>query len=78
MGTPARREAPPLNFPHQLLGKRDRSDPELAPHLDGFTGYVMQKSGGKMTQTAYHVWRHIQRVWQQFSFNVSEPDSRRA
>jgi hypothetical protein len=53
------------NFPHRLNGRRDRTDAELLPHLQGFAGYVQAK-GGKMTQTLYHVLRHIQRVQQHF------------
>lgn len=67
------RELPPLNFAHTLIGQRDRSDPELAEHLNGFLGYV-QQAGGEMTQTLYHVLRHIQRVQQHLSLEVEEDD----
>jgi len=68
------REPPPLEFPHQLLGARDRTDPGLAPHLQGFIGYMVNLAGGQMTQTAYHIMRHIERVQRQFSFNAVERD----
>ena len=62
--------APP--FAHQLVGRRDRTDPELAGHLDGFLGYVQSRGDGQMSATRYHVLRHIQRVQQQLSFSVPD------
>ena len=64
------RESPPLDFPHRLLNRRDRSDPELIPHLQGFVGYVMTRGDGAMTAGRYHLWRHLQRVRHQLSFDV--------
>ena len=65
--------APPrLNFPHTLIGARNQSDPGLAPHLEGFVGYVLGTNGNQMTSTLYHVMRHIQRVQAQLSFEVGE------
>ncbi len=64
------RDLPPLDVPHRLLGRRDRSDPELASHLDGFIGYVMGRGDGGMTAPRYHLWRHLQRVRHQVSFEV--------
>ena len=64
------RDLPPLDFPHELVGKRDRSDPEFAPHLEGFIGYVMGRGDGQMTAARYHLWRHVQRVRNQVSFEV--------
>lgn len=65
--------APPrLNFPHTLIGARSQSDPGLAPHLEGFVGYVLGTNDNQMTYTLYHVMRHIQRVQAQFSFEVEE------
>lgn len=61
---------PPLNFPHKLNSRRDLSDPEMAEHLRGFSGYVWSKSGGQMTSTIYHVLRHIERVQHQVSLDV--------
>jgi hypothetical protein len=56
------RTLPPLDFPHELKGLRDRTDPELAEHLDGFVGYVLSRGEKKMTRVKYHVMRHLQRV----------------
>lgn len=61
-------------FPHRLLARRDRSDPELLPHLQGFIGYVLQTGQGKMTSTLYHVMRHLQRVQHHYSVEVEEDD----
>jgi hypothetical protein len=68
------RDPPALDFPHALNNRRDLTDPELAPHLNGFCGYVMSKLSGKMTQNTYHVLRHIQRVRHHLSLNVEEED----
>jgi hypothetical protein len=64
------RAPPPLAFPHVLRSRRDRSDPELAPHLQGFMGFVM--GGGKrpMTAVRYHVLGHLQRVQHQIAIEV--------
>ncbi len=64
------RDLPPLDVPHELHGQRDRADPELAPHLDGFIGYVMGRGDGGMTAARYHLWRHLQRVRNHVSFEV--------
>lgn len=66
------RSPPPLDFPHQLNSRRDTSDPELADHLNGFIGYIMQNGDREMTQSLYHVYRHIQRVQHHLSFDVEE------
>lgn len=63
-------DLPPLDLPHRLLGARDRSDPELAEHLQGFVGYVMRRGDGQMTATRYYVWRHLQRVRHHMSFEI--------
>jgi Domain of unknown function (DUF4272) len=55
-------------FPHRLNARRDRSDPALAPHLDGFMGFVMQQGARPMNQMRYHVLRHLARVQHQLSF----------
>ncbi|TXM67269.1 DUF4272 domain-containing protein [Methylobacterium sp. WL12] len=65
------RELPPLPFPHTMLGRRDLTDPELPTHLDGFVGYVMGRGDGQMTAVRYHLWRHLQRVRNHASFEVS-------
>jgi Domain of unknown function (DUF4272) len=62
---------PPLDFRHVLKSRRDRSDPELARHLEGFIGYVT-RGGGPMTKIRYGVIRHIQRVQNQISLEVEE------
>lgn len=63
---------PPLDFAHELHGRRDVSDPDLAAHLEGFTGYVLGRGDGQMTATRYHLWRHLQRVRNHLSFTVAE------
>ena len=63
---------PNLGFPHTLIGARSQSDPGLAPHLEGFVGYVLGTNNNQMTSTLYHVMWHIQRVQAQFSFEVEE------
>ncbi|ALM86812.1 hypothetical protein ASB57_07205 [Bordetella sp. N] len=62
---------PPLNFPHELLGKRDLSDPELPGHLQGFVGYVLNRGDGQMTRSRYHLMRHLQRVQQHVSLSFA-------
>jgi len=61
---------PPLDFPHELLGRRDLSDPELAGHLQGFVGYVLKRGDGQMTRPRYHLMRHLQRVQQHVSVSI--------
>ncbi|WP_457311410.1 DUF4272 domain-containing protein [Sphingomonas sp. UYAg733] len=68
------RDLPPLDFPHQGRGRRDLSDPELAPHLKGFIDYVMGRGDGQMTTMRYHLWRHLQRVRNHISFEAITPD----
>jgi hypothetical protein len=63
---------PPLSFGHVLHARRDLSDPELAPHLRGFRGYVTAQGDGAMTRTRYHVLRHIARVQQHLSLSVTD------
>jgi Domain of unknown function (DUF4272) len=53
---------PALRFTHELRGQRDLDDPELPDHLGGSQGFVMQGGQRQMTQTRYHVLRHIERV----------------
>lgn len=62
---------PPPSFPHVLRSQRDRAGPEMAQHLNGFQGFVMQ-GGRKMTQTRYHVLCHIQRVRHQLAMEVED------
>lgn len=63
---------PPLDFAHTLMGRRDRTDPELPQHLHGFIGYVLNKGGSEMTAMLYHVMRHIQRVQHHLSLEIDE------
>lgn len=65
-------QLPPLTFPCQLLGQRDRSDPELLSHLEGFAGYVHSLGKGQMTQSIYYTIKHIQRVRHHLSLEVAE------
>ncbi|GKX56886.1 hypothetical protein SOASR030_29980 [Leminorella grimontii] len=62
-------------FPHRLNHRRDRSDPELKPHLNGFQGYVYEKSGSQMTAHLYHLLQHIGRVQTQFSLEIEEENT---
>jgi len=63
-------ELPAIDFPHGSLARRDLSDPELTPHLQGFVNYVAGRGDGQMTSTRYHVIRHLQRVRQHLSLQV--------
>lgn len=65
------RRPPALDVPHRLLNRRDRSDPELVNHLQGFMGYVM-RGERPMTQPRYHVLRHIGRVQHHLSLEIDE------
>lgn len=63
--------APPaLEFPHQLRARRDRSDPELGGHLNGFMGFVMDRGKRPMTAMRYGVLRHLERVQHHVSFEI--------
>lgn len=68
------REPPPLDFPHRLVARRDRSDPELPPHLSGFIQWIAGRGDGQMTVTLYHVLRHIERVQHQLSVELEDAD----
>jgi hypothetical protein len=65
-------DAPKPDFPHVLNGRRDLSDPELPPHLNGFMNHLSEAGAGKMTRTRYHVIRHLQRVRQHVSLAVEQ------
>lgn len=67
-------QPPELTFPHELMGLRDLSDPELDSHLDGFVGYVQSRGDGSMTRIRYHLFRHIQKVRHQLSVVVQPQD----
>jgi hypothetical protein len=68
------REPSEPEFKHGMISRRDRTDPELPEHLDGFIGYVLSRGDGQMTPTLYHVMRHIQRVQNHYSMIVEEQD----
>ncbi|WP_285446644.1 DUF4272 domain-containing protein [Xanthomonas sp. fls2-241-TYG-148] len=59
-------------LPQAAVQHRDHTDPELTNHLHGFVGYVSQAGDGQMTQARYHLMRHVQRVRQQFTFEVDD------
>lgn len=67
------RQLPAISFPHNLFGSRDRTDPELAEHLNGFLGFIFQNDR-PMTYTRYHVMRHIQRVQNHLSLEIEDDD----
>lgn len=66
------RDLPALDFEHTLLGQRDRTDPELMPHLHGFMGYVMQGGERQMTASLFHVIQHVERVQHHVSVEIEE------
>lgn len=66
------RGIPALGFPHQLNARRDRSDPELLPHLHGFIGFVMKGGERPMTASLFHVIQHIERVQNHLSIDIEE------
>lgn len=66
------RAPPPLGFPHALNARRDRSDPELLPHLDGFAGFITKGGERPMTRTLFHVLCHLRRVRHHLSLNIDE------
>ncbi|AMV06466.1 DUF4272 domain-containing protein [Xanthomonas citri] len=61
-------------LPQAAVQHRDYADPALVDHLHGFVGYVNQAGDGQMTQSRYHLMRHVQRVRQHFSFQVDDAD----
>jgi hypothetical protein len=68
------RSPPPLKFAHTLNARRDRTDPELAEHLDGFMGFVMGGGRRQMNPSRYHVLGHLGRVRHHLSVEVDERD----
>lgn len=68
------REPPPLSFAHQLHARRDHTDPELVPHLNGFMGFVMGGGQREMNQSRYHVLGHLQRVRHHLAMEVEDED----
>jgi hypothetical protein len=64
------RDPPALAFAHVLRSRSDRSDPELARHLEGFAGFIMDRGKRPMTAVRYHVLGHLQRVRHQIALEV--------
>ncbi len=64
------RDPPPILFPHTLRGRRDTTDPELAGHLQGFMGFVMDGGKRPMTAMRYAVIRHLERVRHHVSLEI--------
>jgi len=62
---------PPLDFAHSVVARRDRSDAELAQHLEGFIGYVASRGDGKMNANRYHLMRHLQHVQSHLSLEIA-------
>jgi hypothetical protein len=65
---------PELQFPHKLNAQRDRRDPELKEHLNGFIGYVLSRGEQQMTQVKYHLKQHIERVRHHVSISAEQKD----
>ncbi len=59
-------------LPQAAVQHRGHADPELVNHLHGFVGYVNQAGDGQMTQSRYHLMRHVQRVRQHFTFELDD------
>ncbi len=68
------RELPLKDFPHVLHGERDRSDPELSEHLDGFRGYVWSRGKEEMSANKYHLLQHIGRTRVHSSLELDTAD----
>ena len=65
--------APPApEFARAPANRRDRSDPELVPHLQGFVGYVLGTVEQGMDARTFAVIRHLQRVQTHYSFEVED------
>ncbi|ATE74072.1 DUF4272 domain-containing protein [Lysobacter capsici] len=64
---------PEPRFLREPPARRDRSDPELVPHLQGFVGYVLGTVEGMDART-FGVLRHLQRVQTHYSFEVEDQD----
>ncbi|MFD1259743.1 DUF4272 domain-containing protein [Entomomonas asaccharolytica] len=63
---------PAIHFPCERLHQRGLDDAELLEHLNGFVGYVMNAGDGQMNARRYALYRHIQRVKHQFSFEIEK------
>ena len=63
-------DAPAPDFPHRPFGTRDRSDPELLPHLQGFAGYVFNPAQRQPRQSEWALLNHALRTQRHFSFEI--------
>lgn len=63
-------DAPAPDFPHRPFGTRDRSDPELLPHLQGFAGYVFNPAQRQPRQSEWALLNHALRTQRHFSFEM--------
>lgn len=68
-----KRELPALTFPHKLVGRRDRSDPEMLADLGAFMDYLFPE-GSEMNARLYGLMRHVQRARHQVSVEMEESD----
>lgn len=67
------RELPVLDFPHRLLGSRDRSDAGLSSHIQGFLDYLSPTTA--MTSERYALLRHIQRTAHHLSLEIGDENT---
>ena len=65
---------PTIDFNCKNLNQRGLEDPEFIEHLNGFFGYIMKAGDGQMNARRYALYRHIQRVKHQFSFEIEEDE----
>lgn len=63
-------DLPEPDFPHRLLGRRDRADSELLPHLHGFAGYVFNPGQRQPTQRQWALSEHALRTRHHLSFEA--------
>jgi hypothetical protein len=68
------RTADPPTFASKLNGFRDRADPELESHLEGFLGYVSAQARGSMTPALWYLLGHIQATQINYSFELDDVD----
>lgn len=63
---------PAIYFPCENLQHRDLTDADLIPHLNGFVNFILEAGDGQMNARRYALYRHIQRVKHQYSFQIEE------
>lgn len=63
---------PAIYFPCENLQHRDLTDADLMPHLNGFINFILKAGDGQMNARRYALYRHIQRVKHQYSFQIAE------